>query len=1226
MNRLLLFSFLLICSISKAQIDKEFWFAIPKETSGHGSITAANNVSFKIAAMGLPANVVISMPANPAFVPRTLYVPANTSTIAVLATSFPEFATIYNNIASVGVEAQTGKTNRGILIQSDNDITAYYDYDNVYNRDLFSLKGKNALGTDFYCPFQQIWTNGTNYNPRPLSSIEIVATEDNTTVTIYPTIVFKGRSDKNPFTISLNRGEAFSLVSNIPLPSGKASGTRITSDKNIGVTINDDSEKGANYSCYDLIGDQLVPVNIIGSKYLVMSGSSSLTHPTVAITPHDISRGDQIIVTATQPNTVIDFRGLDGTVLYRTTLNAGQTDYFSVDITKANQTSVFVSSNDELKPLYVLHITGIGCELGGAILPSIASCTGSTEVTFYPSNISSQTEVTVNLMIPFNKNYAFNDSIQQPHYHFTLYNSKFPSGFQIPGSWFEKNDSAGWAVLSLNNRNWGQSGVVTGKDLVNWSANKIVNTQQLFHLGITNGRQGVTNKYGYFSSFNSAIADAKAYISGTESQTGTFCLGQTIKLEAKGGTEYTWHYNSPDGPMTYISDAKSASPEITGCPTGSHMFYVEIKSKCNTIVVRQINLNVIKPVAQINLDQSAFCSRAAISISNQSTEGVDYTWIRKVGNGDTMAFCYYNSNRSFQDSLSNNTSEPLEVQYRLVVTDSFGCKDTTSKKIMIYPAVKANFTSTDSAINGGLNVHFNNQSSENAKDFFWLFGDGHYSSDRAPVHEYSIPADLDTIFSVQLIATSNYFCTDTARGQIVIDHKVISQFTQDTAFGKTPLTIHFINQSKNAVSIIWNFGDSTSSTEPNPTHTFLNKSGQTAIDYKVSLTAIAKNGNIDSSFVIVTVLPNCTTIAKSMADKTEGSSPLSVNFYSLSRNASFYLWDFGDGSSSTDSLPTHIFVNNGTEDVKYTVKLNASDYYCGMDTTSLTIFVHPVVSSDSTGNLKVIASFTADTTLGTTPLTNHFTNKSINASRVVWNFGDSTTSSELNPTHVFYADSLMHKEYTVQLIAYGLDGSKDSISMRIYVLPACKSTAKIIADRTEGASPLAVQFSNGSNNATFCIWDFKDNSYSFELNPAHEFLNTSDSVIEYRVMLRSTDFNCDYDTTSIIIRVNPDTIESLKSTKNSVISSTMPKNSEIKFYPNPTKDIINLQYILDRSADIKIEVIESTGRLLHEFLEVNKPVGLNTTSIDLSPYNGTLFFVKILINEESKVVKVIKKK
>ena len=157
-----LFVLFLQCSSLIAQVDNQFWFAVPKETNGHGYLDAINNVSFKIAAMGLDAHVKISMPADTSFKPRLFTVLAGMSHIEVLATNFTDFAKIYANPSPVGTIASTGKTSypdgRGFLIESDNDITIYYDYDNYWNRQLFSLKGKNALGTDFFTPFQNIWT------------------------------------------------------------------------------------------------------------------------------------------------------------------------------------------------------------------------------------------------------------------------------------------------------------------------------------------------------------------------------------------------------------------------------------------------------------------------------------------------------------------------------------------------------------------------------------------------------------------------------------------------------------------------------------------------------------------------------------------------------------------------------------------------------------------------------------------------------------------------------------------------------------------------------------------------------------------------------------------------------------------------------------------------------------------------------------------------------------
>ncbi len=108
-----------------AQVDKEFWFAIPKETRNHGSITTANNVSFKITNQSnvLTAHVEISMPANSGFTTRVIDIPPSQSYIEVMATNWNQFDDIYANPSDSATMASPGYTNHGIYIKSNNDIT-----------------------------------------------------------------------------------------------------------------------------------------------------------------------------------------------------------------------------------------------------------------------------------------------------------------------------------------------------------------------------------------------------------------------------------------------------------------------------------------------------------------------------------------------------------------------------------------------------------------------------------------------------------------------------------------------------------------------------------------------------------------------------------------------------------------------------------------------------------------------------------------------------------------------------------------------------------------------------------------------------------------------------------------------------------------------------------------------------------------------------------------------
>ena len=109
-------------------------------------------------------------------------------------------------------------------------------------------------------------------------------------------------------------------------------------------------------------------------------------------------------------------------------LNACQEDYYSIDIGDANQTSVYIQTNGP--KIYVWHITSTGCEMGGAILPPITNCTGSTEVGFHRSG--TVPDFQINLMIPYDTLQPF-DTLAQSYNYFTLNYSDGTPPYTIPG-------------------------------------------------------------------------------------------------------------------------------------------------------------------------------------------------------------------------------------------------------------------------------------------------------------------------------------------------------------------------------------------------------------------------------------------------------------------------------------------------------------------------------------------------------------------------------------------------------------------------------------------------------------------------------------------------------------------------------------------------------------------------------------------------------------------------
>jgi len=258
MKRYLIFIFALIHFLPAiAQTDTEFWFVAPEASSGHGD----SPVLVRLAALNQAATVTIEQPANLSFTPIVLNIPANTS----LSYDLSSFLSVLENQPSNQI------LNYGLHITSSQDITAYYEINTSCNcnPEIFALKGRNALGTTFYTPFQNSWNNAS-YSPTPYSSFEIVATEDGTTVTITPSQDIVGHSANVAFQITLNKGETYSAAAVNSSAGGHLGGSYITSDKPIAITIKDDSV--SNNGCHDMMGDQIVPVNIIGNEYIVMKG------------------------------------------------------------------------------------------------------------------------------------------------------------------------------------------------------------------------------------------------------------------------------------------------------------------------------------------------------------------------------------------------------------------------------------------------------------------------------------------------------------------------------------------------------------------------------------------------------------------------------------------------------------------------------------------------------------------------------------------------------------------------------------------------------------------------------------------------------------------------------------------------------------------------------------------------------------------------------------------
>lgn len=162
----------------------------------------------------------------------------------------------------------------------------------------------------------------------------------------------------------------------------------------------------------------------------------------------------------------------------------------------------------------------------------------------------------------------------------------------------------------------------------------------------------------------------------------------------------------------------------------------------------------------------------------------------------------------------------------------------------------------------------------------------------------------------------------------------VTSFTANITAGLAPLTVQFTDTSLGSpTSWLWSFGDGNTSTVQDPVHTYTVPG-----TYSVNLTATNEYG---SSYELKTdyITVYAPVTAQFTADVTSGAAPLTVQFTDLSTGGpTSWLWDFGDGNTSTDQNPQHTYSSAGT----YTVTLTASHTYSN-DTETKTSYISVVV-------------------------------------------------------------------------------------------------------------------------------------------------------------------------------------------------------------------------------------------------------------------------------------------
>ncbi len=369
-----------------------------------------------------------------------------------------------------------------------------------------------------------------------------------------------------------------------------------------------------------------------------------------------------------------------------------------------------------------------------------------------------------------------------------------------------------------------------------------------------------------------------------------------LQMEIKGKMETL--VNLPAGVFTLFLNNQLGRNEYIIHKVIEYQEYDQLETDIHDTLLMEVHPY---PDMSFSVDEGNRCSPADITLRGREGYPI-YTW--DLGEGTEKIT---STNWTIHTYVAESVDESSTYVTKLKVETEFGCTDSVSGSVEIFPSPEAEFTALPQVLQyPHVTVALSNQT-EGDWNYLWDFGDGSGSTARDPGnHVY----DEHGTYKIVLEAFSAE-CSDTTSRQIqILPPPPVSAFLPDTA-GCPPLELSFRNRSTNAVSYSWDFDDGSFSSEVNPTHTFLGSG-----EYQVKLEASGLSGtSVSQKIIVVHELPQ--------ADFSYSEPDVAYTehrFYNNSINAIDYAWDFGDGSTSTEENPTHTFLTPGN----YTVTLYAT--------------------------------------------------------------------------------------------------------------------------------------------------------------------------------------------------------------------------------------------------------------------------------------------------------------
>jgi len=396
----------------------------------------------------------------------------------------------------------------------------------------------------------------------------------------------------------------------------------------------------------------------------------------------------------------------------------------------------------------------------------------------------------------------------------------------------------------------------------------------------------------------------------------------------------------------------------------------------------------------------AQCSaNAQFQVTDSTVQFYDSSY---AANGYRVEWSFGDGNSSTALNPSHTYANNATYTPCLVIEDTVNnCIDTACWTISIGgsgtggTSCSASFNYTADSSNPST-IHFTN-TSNNASSSSWQFGGSSSSTATNPSHTFNATG-YQTVCLTTYDSSGN-LCDSVCQTVYVQGNTTSCQ--ANGYFNIVDSTVYFFDSSysANGYNLEWSFGDSSTSTASNPTHTYATNQYYTVCLYIEDTVSSCNDTMCWSIYIQGSSTSNCDASFTYTVDSMNMSASSYPVFFDHNSDTTLgFLWTFGDSSTSSSPYPTHTYTAAGT----YTTCLNIFTGYdslnlpivCDTFCTTVTVGGSPVACQASyylgvdTNNLYNI--YIINNSTGTTSATNYS-----------WSFGDGSTSTAQYPTHQY---------------------------------------------------------------------------------------------------------------------------------------------------------------------------------------------------------------------------------